>query len=147
MRGLQAEPISAQVDAYIGWMAEFDPAFVMLAAPKSYVQQGGHTLDIALSGVDGEELTQQRLREQDWAVQNRQCWKCDLDKYFPGGPIEGGASFRHRIAMTLVLVLFAGIAVGTIFGSLARRMCKCCCHSASRTCKAAVQQSSGLLWR
>jgi hypothetical protein len=35
---LQAEPISAQVDAYMGWMAEFDPGFVMIAAPRLVAQ-------------------------------------------------------------------------------------------------------------
>ena len=46
----QAEPISAQVDAYMGWLAEFEPSFVMLAASKSLVQQGGHDLDISSTG-------------------------------------------------------------------------------------------------
>jgi hypothetical protein len=77
------------------WLAEFEPGFVMLAARESLVQQGGHTLDPPpplpqqaslpsaaqeLSGAGGEEAKDEGARQRELAVQNRQCWKCDLDK-------------------------------------------------------------------
>ena len=136
---LQAEPISAQVDAYMGWMAEFNSDFVMLAAPRSFIQQGGHSLDTPRSGSDMVKSMQQRQRDRDLAVQNRQCWKCDLGKYFPGGPVDGAVSFHRRVSLALLLVFGAGIAAATAIGSRAlRRRCNCHWLSAVSVSKASV---------
>lgn len=133
---VQAEPISAQVDAYMGWMAEFEPSFVMLAAPQSFIQQGGHNLDTAVTGMTEVGSSQPIHREVHLAVQNRQCWKCDLDKYFPGGPVEGGATFRRRVSLALLLAFSAGIAVATTCGSrVLRRFWNCAYQSVTSACK------------
>lgn len=75
--GGQAEPISAQVDAYMGWLAEFDHGFVMLAAPEPLIAQGGHALDRAphagrplLEGSVGESVARQQ-NHIDIAARNR----------------------------------------------------------------------------
>ena len=76
--GGQAEPISAQVDAYMGWLAEFDRDFVMLSAPESLIAQGGHALDRALDRtphtgplVDGSVGESVARQQRDIAVRNR----------------------------------------------------------------------------
>ena len=143
MLGLQAEPISAQVDAFMGWMAEFNPDFVMIAAPISFIQQGGHTLDISWSGLDEVKSMQ---HQRDLAVQNRQCWKCDLDKYFPGGPVEGAVSFRRRVLLALLVVFGAGMAAATAVGSRAvRRRCTCRWLSTTSVCKTSARPPRGIL--
>eukprot|EP01043_Picozoa_sp_COSAG02_P000456 COSAG02_NODE_8_length_60691_cov_104.994752_22_plen_150_part_00 len=143
---LQAEPISAQVDAYMGWMAEFNSDFVMIAASRSFIQQGGHSLDIPRSGSDAVMSMQQRQHDRNLAVQNRQCWKCDLDKYFPGGPVQGAVSFRHRVLLASLLVFGAGIATATAIGSrVVRRRCNCHWLSAMSACKTSVRPPHGTL--
>ena len=108
----QAEPIAAQVDAYMGWLAEFDKEFVMLAAPESLIPQGGHSLDPPPPAAPTD-----RQESLSIAVQNRQCWKCDLDKYFPGGPIDGAASFLSRTTLALGIASVAGAAVAGVCGT------------------------------
>ena len=109
-----AEPIASQVDAYMGWQAEFDPAFVLLAAPLSLISQGGRALD-------PPPPPRAAGAPNPLAVQNRQCWKCDLDKWFPGGPVEGGRAFRRRSFLALAAAFVGGVVAAWAGRSLRRR--------------------------
>ena len=87
---------------------------VLLAAPLSLISQGGRALDppppLRAAGVPNP-----------LAVQNRQCWKCDLDKWFPGGPVEGGRAFHRRSLLALAAVFFGGVVAAWAGRSLRRR--------------------------
>ena len=131
-----AEPIASQVDAYMGWQAEFDPAFViptnlsgrirhflkiecpcgqvLLAAPLSLISQGGRALD-------PPPPPRAAGAPNPLAVQNRQCWKCDLDKWFPGGAVEGGRAFRRRSFLALAAAFVGGVVAAWAGRSLRRR--------------------------